>query len=98
MTSFTMFSETGVVGVVCAIAMLGVLFLAAERMVGITKSFWLTVLGVWAIGACVLNWECIQPAWLLFGLLAAHSACTRHEGVTKVEQEHQQTYYVALVG
>lgn len=90
--SFTMFSETGVVGVVCFVAMLGVLILSAERMKGITKSFWFTVLGVWTVGACSLNWECLPPAWLLFGLLAAHSACLKRESIVEAAREKENFY------
>jgi hypothetical protein len=93
-TSFTMLSETGVVGVACFIVLLAVLFLSAERMTGITKSFWCTVLGVWVVGVCSLNWECSQASWLLFGLLAAHSACLKQEGVTPAEREQKLNYYV----
>jgi hypothetical protein len=93
-TSLTMFSETGVVGVACFITLLGILFLAAERMSGATKSFWFTVLAVWTVGVCALNWECSEPAWLLFGLLAAHSACLKQEGVTAMEQEQKRNYYI----
>jgi hypothetical protein len=93
-TSFPMFSETGFVGVACFVAMLGVLFLSAERMSGVTRSFWFTVLGVWIVGACTLNWECSPPAWLLFGLLAAHSACLKQQGVAAVERENRRNYYV----
>ena len=93
-TSFTMFSETGVVGVACFVALLGVLFLSAEGMTGITKSFWLTVLGVSVVGVGSLNWECSQASWLLFGLLAAHSACLKQEGVTAAEREQKRNYYV----
>jgi hypothetical protein len=91
---FTLFAETGVVGFACFIAMLGVLFLAAERMSGTTKSFWFTVLGVYAVGVCGLNWECSLPAWFLFGLLAAHAACLKQYGVTEVERKQKENYYV----
>jgi hypothetical protein len=92
--AFPMFSETGVVGIACFVALLGGLFLSAERMSGATKSFWFTVLGVWAVGVCSLNWECSQPAWLLFGLLAAHAACLRHEGVAGPELDRRRNYYI----
>jgi hypothetical protein len=74
--------------------MLGVLFLSAESMSGVTKSFWLTILGVWTVGGLSLNWECTQPAWLLFGLLAAHSACLKRDGVTPTERTQKRNYYV----
>lgn len=77
--TFIMFAETGVVGVIAFIAILGILFLAADEMSGASKSFWFTVLAVWTVGVCCLSWECTQPAWLLFGLLAAHSASLRKQ-------------------
>jgi len=75
--TFIMFAETGVVGVLAFIAIIGILFLAADEMSGASKSFWFTVLAIWTVGVCCLSWECTQPAWLLFGLLAAHSASLR---------------------
>lgn len=93
-TATMMISETGLVGVACFAAMLGVLFLSAESLSGVTKSFWLTILGVWTVGGLSLNWECTQTAWLLFGLLAAHSACLKRDGVTSEEQTQKRNYYV----
>ncbi len=83
--AFSIFSETGVVGVAWFITMLGVLFLSAESMSGATKSF-VTVLATWAAGVCGINWDCSQSAWLLFGLLAAHwhtAARCRRSGATE---------------
>ena len=91
-SSFAMFAETGVVGVACFVAMLGVLLMSAERTPSVTRSFWYTVLAVWAVGVCWLNWEASQAAWLLFGLLAAHSA-RKQEGVTPAEQQQKRNYY-----
>jgi hypothetical protein len=93
-TSFTMFAETGVMGVLTFMVLLGVLVLAAEGMSGPTKSFWLTVLGVWTVGVCGLNWDCTNSAWLLFGLLAAHSAASEKEAVTDMEKQQRRNYYI----
>jgi hypothetical protein len=92
--NFTVFSEIGVVGVACFIAIFGVLFLEAEGMSGATKSFWFTVLAVWTFSVCCRNWDCSPSAWLLFGLLAAHSACLNREAVTEPECEQKRSYYV----
>jgi len=92
--SFTMFAETGIVGVLCFGAILGCLALSAQRLSGATKSFWFTIMGVWTVGNCTLNWECSQGGWLLLGLLVAHAGCTRHEGVTAEEREKKRNYYV----
>ncbi len=91
-TSFTMFAETGVVGVTCFLAILGVLLMAAGRMTGATRSFWFTSLAVWVAGVFSLNWDCSQPAWLIFGLLAAHSACLSAEGAKKAESQATREY------
>jgi hypothetical protein len=93
-TTPTLISETGVVGVGCFFAILGVLVMSAERMSGASKSFWLTVIAVWAVGVCAANAECSQPAWLLFGLLASHAASVKQDGVTQVERKQRRNYYV----
>jgi hypothetical protein len=90
----TLFSETGVIGVAWFLVMLGALFLAAEQMSGINKSFWLTVLAAWAVSACLLSWECTQSAWLLFGLLAAHAACLKQQRITENVREQRRNYCV----
>jgi hypothetical protein len=91
---FTMFAETGVIGVAWFVVMMSVLFVSAERLSGPTKSFWFTVLAVWAVGACTLDWESVQPAWLLFGLLTAHSASLRQTGATEKERRQKRNYYI----
>lgn len=82
-TAFTIFAETGVIGVACFLVLIGVLVFATGRMPVVDKSFWMTALAVWVVGAFSLNWDCCQPAWLIFGLLAAHSACL--DGTPAVE-------------
>lgn len=84
-TSFTMLAETGVVGLACFLVMLGVLISAARRMSAVNRTFWKVSLAVWAIGAFSLNWDCSQPAWLIFGLLAAHSACLSEKSADPAE-------------
>jgi O-antigen ligase len=66
--------ETGVIGMAIFAGMLMMLFRAAAMMSGITRSFWLTLLAVWTVGVSSLTWEYRKPTWLLFGLLAVHSA------------------------
>lgn len=72
--------ETGVVGFCCFICILGISLFSAEGMPGTTRSLWMALLAVLAIGVSSLSWESSQPAWLLLGLLAAHSACSKHQG------------------
>jgi len=91
-TAFTMFAETGAIGVLWFIVAFGVLVSAAERMRGIDQSFWFTSLAVWIVGVWSMNWDCSAPAWLMFGLLAAHSAWVRGEEVSKVEREQKRGY------
>lgn len=91
-TVFTLVSETGPIGVACFLAVLGVLALSAATMPGINKSFWLTSLGVWTVGALSLNWDCSQPAWLVFGLLAAHSACSNNRPARQTETSKTENH------
>jgi hypothetical protein len=93
-TVFTMFSETGPIGVTCFLAILGVLTSAAARMRAVNRSYWLTSLAVWLMGALSLNWDCSQPAWLVFGLLAAHSACAISPKAAKVETHRAKVFLV----
>jgi hypothetical protein len=90
-TVFTVLSETGPLGALCFLVMIGVLIAAAVRMSSVDRSFWLTALAVWGIGAFSLNWDCSQPAWLTFGLLAAHSACATTRKAAKAESPRAST-------
>ena len=89
-----MLSETGVVGVACFISLLGVLFVSAERLPGITRIFWFNALTVWAVGLFALNWQCSQIGWLLFGLLASHAAGLKPQDVIPVQRQRKPKYYV----
>ena len=42
------------------------------------KSFWLSLLMVWAIGASTLTWEHRKTTWLFLGLVIASAALTSH--------------------
>jgi hypothetical protein len=103
-TGFTVFAETGFVGVACFTVLVGLVFFAAHRMADVTKSFWFTVLGVWLVGVCALNWESSPAAWMLLGLLAAHAACAKPEVVNLAElrtrrgSEHQPLAAVGVEG
>jgi hypothetical protein len=91
---FTLFTETGIIGVFCFGIMLAILFSAAERMGGAARSFWFTELAVWAIGAWAFNLESSPAVWLLFALLAAHSASLHQSALTATERSRKQTYYI----
>lgn len=92
-TSFTLFSKTGVVGVVCFGGLLGMLLMAVGGMSGITRSFWFTSLAVWFVGVVSLNWDCSQQVWLIFGLLAAHSACLNAGALAHAGEKQRQSYW-----
>jgi len=66
--------ETGLVGFALFTSALAVAGATALRLPGTTGLFWRTLLLVWAIGVFSLTWEYRKPTWVLFGLLAAHSA------------------------
>ena len=42
------------------------------------KSFWLSLLAVWAIGASTLTWEDRKTTWLFLSLIVASAAVTNH--------------------
>jgi O-antigen ligase len=45
---------------------------------GWDKSFWLSLLLVWAIGASTLTWEYRKTTWLFFSLIVASAALARY--------------------
>jgi len=80
-------------GFCCFIALLGFSLFAVERMYGATRSLWFAILTVWLLGACTLSWTSSEPVWLLFALLAAHSASEGKLGLTEAERDAQRRVY-----
>ena len=92
--SFSNLAQSGIPGFCCFIALLGLSLFTAERMYGATRSLWFAILTVWLLGACTLSWTSSEPVWLLFALLAAHSASAKKPAVTEAGRDAQRRVYV----
>jgi O-antigen ligase len=66
--------ELGLVGLTLFIAVIGVALARALATQGWDRYFWLTILGVWAIGASTLTWEHRKSTWLFLSLMVAAGA------------------------
>jgi hypothetical protein len=97
-SSFTMFAETGVMGILCCVLLLGLFTRTARQLPGIHKSFWITMLAVWSVGICTPGWEYSQPAWLLLGLLAAHGGCLERRPRVNESSQREGCYIPQPVG
>ena len=81
-------------GILCLVLLLGMFTRTARQLPGIHKSFWITMLAVWSVGICTLNWESSQPAWLLLGLLAAHGGCLERRSRVNEPASQREGCYV----
>ena len=66
--------ELGLVGLTLFVAVIGVALARALATQGWDRYFWLTILGVWAIGASTLTWEHRKSTWLFLSLMVAAGA------------------------
>ena len=73
-TFLSVLVETGLPGFTLYFCAFAMLLRMAWRLPWLEKRLWLTTLAVWTIGVMSLTWEHRKPTWLVFGLLAAHSA------------------------
>jgi O-antigen ligase len=55
------------------------------------KSFWLSLLAVWAIGASTLTWEYRKTTWLFFSLIIASAALTRYRDEAVAFVQHHKS-------
>jgi O-antigen ligase len=69
--------ETGLVGLTLFGAILAIAVGQALRQAGWERSFWLSLLAVWAIGASTLTWEHRKSTWLFLSLIVASAAAAR---------------------
>jgi O-antigen ligase len=69
--------EVGLIGFALFGAILTLVVVHALRQPAWERSFWLSQLAVWAIGAMTLTWEYRKSTWLFFSLLVAGAALTR---------------------
>ena len=66
--------EVGLVGFLLFAAILVIALQQALRQSGWDRSFWLTQLAVWSLGAFTLTWEHRKSTWLFLGLIVASAA------------------------
>jgi len=70
--------EVGLIGFVLFGLILLIAISQAWRQPTWEKSFWLSLLLVWAIGASSLTWEHRKTTWLFLSLVTASAALTRY--------------------
>jgi O-antigen ligase len=69
--------EVGLIGFALFGIILTIALLNALGQPGWDKSFWLSLLAVWSIGACALTWEDRKSTWLFLSLIVASAAVSR---------------------
>jgi len=67
----SVWAETGLIGVVLYLSIIGVVIWSALRHRPMEAFFWCTLILIWATGAASLNWEARKQTWLIFGLTMA---------------------------
>jgi len=67
--------------------------LARERW---DRGFWLTVLGVWAIGASTLTWEYRKTTWVFLTLLVVDAVAAARQGSAALEEVPEEDEEEAL--
>ncbi len=72
--------EVGLVGFFLFGTILTLVLGHALRQSGWDRSFWLTQLAVWSLGAFTLTWEHRKSTWLFLSLVVAGAALTRRRG------------------
>ena len=73
-TFLSILVEVGLVGMILFGMVLGILILRALRRSTWDRTFWISVLLVWAIGASSLTWESRRTTWLFLTLMAISQA------------------------
>lgn len=73
----SIWSETGIVGLFLFGAIICCVLWCALQHEPREALFWLTLIGIWMIGASSLNWEQRKQTWLLFGLVVSSAYALR---------------------
>jgi len=81
--------EVGLIGFVLFGIILTIAIVKAWNHPKWDKSFWLSLLLVWAIGASSLTWEHRKVTWLFLSLVVASAALTsrRYEAASLVQHD-----------
>ncbi len=67
----SVWAETGLVGLLLYLSIIGTAIWSALRHPRMEAFFWCTLLLIWALGASSLNWEWRKQTWMLFSLVIA---------------------------
>ena len=88
-TFLSVLVEVGLIGFVLFGIIMTIAFIQAWKHPKWDKSFWLSLLLVWAIGASALTWEHRKETWLFLSLVIASAALNRHrdEAVPLVQRD-----------
>jgi O-antigen ligase len=72
-TFISVLVETGVVGLVLLLGVLGIAFYMALRMPAVQRALWLLVLSAWMIDSVDTTKEYLKVTWFLLALIASHA-------------------------
>jgi O-antigen ligase len=91
-TFLSVLVETGTLGALLLLLLVGLLFYAASRMRFLEACLWLTLMLTWTVGVSVLTWEYRKPTWFLFGLLAAHAFLKQRRSLSSQQRGLRRKY------
>ena len=78
-TPISVLTETGLVGLILFVGLMGVSLAAALRHPRRQAMFWLAILATWGIGSMALTWEPRKQTWLVLNLVvvSGYAGATR---------------------
>jgi O-antigen ligase len=96
-TFITIVSETGFVGLLLFLSILGLVFYEVVRLPRRKAELWLTILMIWTIGILSLSWEFRKVSWILLGFMIIESSFREQVGeqegslnfVSPIGQSHE---------
>jgi O-antigen ligase len=68
-TFLSVATETGFIGFVLFLSILGLVFYELIRLPGQISGLWLTILMTWTMGALSLSWETKKVTWILLSFM-----------------------------
>jgi O-antigen ligase len=77
-TFISVMIELGLIGLIMFVVILTIVVIQAWSLPKWDKSFWLSLLLVWAIGASSLTWEYRKTTWLFLNMIVASAALHRY--------------------
>ncbi len=76
-TLLSVAGETGCIGLVLFLSILGLVVYDLANLPGGTTTLWLTVFITWAIGALSLSWEFRKVTWIILSFVIIESSFSR---------------------